>query len=70
MKASSIATHENSFQTTGLDSFGKKFILKEGIYTIKGSAETIKIMDCARDNGDKSFFYPEETAKKKIILHF
>lgn len=70
MKATSIPTHENSFQTTGLDSFGKKFILKEGTFPIKGTAETIKIMDCARDNGDKSFFYQEETAKKKIVLHF
>ena len=70
MKASSIPTHENSFQTTGVDSSGKKFILKEGTFTIKGTTETIKIMDCARDNGDKSFFYQEETAKKKIVLHF
>jgi hypothetical protein len=36
MKASSIPTHENSFQTTGVDSSGKKFILKEGTFTIKG----------------------------------
>jgi N-acetyl-anhydromuramyl-L-alanine amidase AmpD len=70
MKATSIPTHENTFQSTGVDSFGKKFILKEGIFTIKGTAETIKIMDCARDNGDKSFYYQEETAKKKIVLHF
>jgi N-acetylmuramoyl-L-alanine amidase len=70
MKASSIPTHENSFQATGLDSFGKKFILKEGTFPIKGTAETIKIMDCTRDNGDKSYFYQEETAKKKIVLHF
>jgi N-acetylmuramoyl-L-alanine amidase len=70
MKATSIPNHENSFQTSGVDSAGKKFILKEGTYTIKGTAETLKIMDCARDNGDKSFFYQEETAKKKIVLHF
>lgn len=70
MKATSIPTHENSFQTTGLDSFGKKFILKEGTFTIKGTAETLKIMDCARDNGDQSFYYREETVKKKVILHF
>lgn len=70
MKASSISTHENTFQSNGVDSFGKKFILKEGTFPIKGTAETIKIMDCARDNGDKSFFYQEETAKKKIVLHF
>lgn len=70
MKASSISTHENSFQSSGIDSFGKKFILKEGTFPIKGTAETINIMDCARDNGDKSFYYQEETAKKKVVLHF
>ena len=70
MKAASIPTHENTFQTTGVDSFGKKFILKDGIYTIKGTSETIKIMDCARDNGDKSYYYHEETTKKKVALHF
>jgi N-acetyl-anhydromuramyl-L-alanine amidase AmpD len=70
MKATSIATHENTFQTTGVDGSGKKFILKEGTFPIKGTAETIKIMDCARENGDKSFYYQEETAKKKVVLHF
>jgi len=70
MKASSILNHENTFQANGLDSFGKKFILIEGTFKIKGTEETVKIMDCARDNGDKSFYYQEETAKKKIALHF
>ncbi len=70
MKASSITAHENSFQSTGLDAFGKKFILTEGTYTINGTTETIKIMNCARDNGAKSFYYQEETVKKKIVLHF
>ena len=70
MKASSILDHESSFQSTGLDSFGKKFILKEETFPIKGTTETIKIMDCVRDNGDESFFYKEETAKKKITLHY
>ncbi len=70
MKASNIPAHENSFQTTGIDAFGKKFILTDGTFTIKGTTETIKIMDCARDNGDKSFYYQEETVKKKIVLHF
>jgi len=70
MKASSIIAHENTFQASGVDSFGKKFILKENTFLIKGTAETIKIMDCARDNGDKSFYYQEETAKRKILLHF
>lgn len=70
MKASSIVNHENTFQSTGVDVFGKKFILTDGTFTIKGTTETLKIMDCARDNGDKSYYYQEETAKKKILLHF
>jgi len=70
MKASSIAAHENTFQTNGVDSYGKKFILKESTFPIKGTAETVKITICTRDNGDKSFYYEEETAKRKIVLHF
>jgi len=70
MKAANISTHENTFQSNGVDSFGKKFILKDGTFPIKGTGDTIKIMDCARDNGDKSFYYQEETTKKKIVLHF
>jgi N-acetylmuramoyl-L-alanine amidase len=70
MKASSITNHENSFQSNGLDSNGKKFILTEETVKIKGTSETITVMDCARENGDKSFYYEEETIKKKIVLHF
>lgn len=70
MKASDILNHEGTFQSTGLDSDGKKFILTEGTFPIKGTAETIQIMDCALESGEKSFYYPEETAKKKIALHF
>lgn len=70
MKATNIENHENSFQSTGIDSFDKKFILTDETFPIKGTSETIQIMDCARENGDKSFFYQEETAKKKIVLHF
>jgi N-acetylmuramoyl-L-alanine amidase len=70
MKASSIITHEKSFQTTGIDSNGKQFVLKEETVKIKNTTQTIKITDCIRQNGDKSYYYEEETAKKKIVLHF
>ena len=70
MKAASILNHESTFQSSGLDSFGKKFILTDGTYSIKGTSETIRIMDCARENGDKSFYYPEETVKRKIAIHY
>jgi N-acetylmuramoyl-L-alanine amidase len=70
MKASSIITHEKSFQTTGIDSNGKQFVLKKETVKIKNTSETITITDCTRQNGDKSHYYEEETVKKKIALHF
>jgi N-acetylmuramoyl-L-alanine amidase len=70
MKAAGIFNHENSFHTTGIDSNGKQFVLKEEIVKIKNTNETLKITDCVRHNGDKSYYYEEETAKKKIVLHF
>jgi len=70
MKAAGIVNHENSFRQTGIDNNGKQFVLKEEIVKIKGTNETLTVMDCARENGSNSHYYPEETAKKKIILHF
>ena len=70
MKAASISSHENSFQTTGIDSNGKKFILKEISVKIAGSTDSIKLIDCTRENKDKSYYFEEETAKKKIMLHY
>lgn len=70
MKAASINSHENSFQTSGIDSNGKKFILKEFSVKIPNSTESITLFDCLRDNKDKSYYYEEETTKRKIILHY
>ena len=70
MKAASISSHENSFQTSGIDSSGKKFILKEISVTIPGTSDSIKFIDCTRENKDKSYYFQEETAKKKIMLHY
>ena len=70
MKAASIVSHENSFQTSGIDSNGKKFILKEISVKIPNSTESITLIDCVRDNKDKSYYYEEETTKRKIMLHY
>ena len=70
MKASGIINHENSFRQTGIDNNGKQFNLTQETVQIKGTNETITVIDCAMANGDKSYFYQEETSKKKIILHF
>lgn len=70
MRASGLFNHENSFQSTQTDANGKKFILTPENVKIPGTNEYIPIMDCVRQNGDKSYYYEETTAKKKIILHF
>jgi len=70
MKAASISAHENSFQTSGTDSNGKKFILKEISVNIPNTTEAMKLIDCTRENKDKSYYFQEETAKKKIMLHY
>jgi len=70
MKASGIINHESSFRANGIDSHGKKFLLKEETVKIKGTNETLTVLDCSRENGDKSFFYEEVFTKRKIALHF
>lgn len=68
MKTSAILNHENTFPPTGLDSAEEN--LTEGTSKISGNEETIQIMDCARDNGDKSFYYREENTKYRRYNHF
>lgn len=70
MKAISISGHETSFNTSGLDALGKKFILKPKEFQIVGSNDFITIIECVRNNNDKSFYYQEQTLKRKIIIHF
>jgi N-acetylmuramoyl-L-alanine amidase len=70
MKASAIPDYEKTFRDTGIDGQGKKFTLKDSDFKIGITAETIKISNCTREDGFKDFYYDEETAKKKIVLHF
>lgn len=70
MKATSIPAHENSFQQNGIDSHGKKFILRQETVKIPGSDEMMSYTDCRRENGDKSYYYEEVTPKRKIMLHY
>ncbi|NUM31637.1 MAG: N-acetylmuramoyl-L-alanine amidase [Bacteroidetes bacterium] len=70
MKATSIVAHELSFKETGKDSFGKKFNLNEVQVNVPGFTEKLKLTDCIRENGDKSFYFEEIIPKTKIVLHF
>lgn len=70
MKAVSISGHEASFQSSGIDSSGKKFILTTEKAKIKGTTEEITFIDTQRENKDKSYYYEEVAPKKKIVIHF
>lgn len=71
MKASSIPAHEKSFFDTGKDAHGKKFILKEvAIDMPQDPTGPLKLVECKRESGDKSYYEEDETEKKKIVLHY
>lgn len=70
MKATSISSHEKSFRDSGIDAFGKKFILTPETVSIPGDSSKLTLLDCRRDNSDDSFYYKEIVPKKRIVLHF
>jgi N-acetylmuramoyl-L-alanine amidase len=70
MRATSIPAHEQGFRSTGKDSSGKKHILEDFQVTVPGTSEAVPIVKCTRENGDDSFYFKEETPKKRIVLHF
>src|SRR3989304_5905132 len=70
MKATSIPNHEKGFRSTGIDSSGKKHLLKPFGVAIPGLVERIEMIECVWENGDESFFFKEEFTKQRIVLHF
>lgn len=70
MRATSIPAHEQSFRTSGIDSGGKKHVLKSFVIGIPGTAETVSMVRCTRENGDESFYFKEDHPKERIVLHF
>ncbi len=70
MKATSIPAHERSFLNTGIDSYGKKFILKSVTVPVAGSADKLNIIETTRENNDNSFYFTDIVPKERIVLHF
>jgi N-acetyl-anhydromuramyl-L-alanine amidase AmpD len=69
MKASSIPAYEKKFLDTGMDSLGKKFILKRANVPVPGGG-TLSVVDCKRENNDESFYFKEKFPKERVVLHF
>jgi N-acetylmuramoyl-L-alanine amidase len=70
MRATSIPHHEASFMQHATDSVGKKFKLKNVSVPIPGETGKVELTECVRENNDKSFYFEEEIAKERIVLHF
>ncbi len=70
MKATSIPGHEKIFRTSGKDTSGKQHVLTPFAVTVPGTAETVPMVRCARENGDDSFYFQEVVPKQRIVLHF
>ena len=70
MNYTKIPAHEADFLAKGVDSDGKKFILKPFQVAIPGTSESFEVMSCKRDNGDSSFYYNETVPKQRIVVHY
>ncbi len=70
MKATAIPAHEDRFVNSGEDSAKKQHVLTPKTIDIPGTDESFEIIECKPANGDKSFYYEEETEKVRIVLHF
>jgi N-acetylmuramoyl-L-alanine amidase len=70
MNYTKIPAHEADFRAKGVDSDGKKFILKPFQVAIPGTSESFEVMSCKRDNGDSSFYYNETIPKQRIVVHY
>lgn len=70
MNASLVPKHERSFFDTGLDSEGKKHLLRPFSANVPGTGERVAMVECSRENEDTSFFFEAIFPKNRIVLHF
>jgi N-acetylmuramoyl-L-alanine amidase len=70
MRATSIPNHERVFFETGEDALGKSFQISQQSLIVPGERRKLPYFFCQRSNGDQSYFYPDETPKTQIVLHF
>jgi len=69
MLASDIQNHEELFRKNSLDSNNRKMLLLDFDLPIAGTNEKLNFVKCVPLDGDKSYYYEEETLKKRIVLH-
>lgn len=70
MNYKNIPAYEADFRAKGKDSDGKQFTLSPQKVVIPNTADTFEVVTANLASGDKSFYYQEETAKQRIVVHF
>ncbi|MFQ5628641.1 MAG: N-acetylmuramoyl-L-alanine amidase [bacterium] len=70
MLAKDIAAHESDFKKNGVDSAGKKHILRALSVPIKGDNRNLVVTRCKPQSGDSSFYYATKPIKDRVVLHF
>ncbi|HLM66104.1 MAG TPA: N-acetylmuramoyl-L-alanine amidase [Longimicrobium sp.] len=70
MRAKNLPAFEKHFRDNGVDTDGKKFILSPFQANIPGTQEPVDFVECTLKSGDKSYWYHDQTPKKRIVLHF
>ncbi len=70
MHYSKIPAYEADFRSKGVDSDGKTFKLTPGSVPIPGTQQKLDVVTANLVNGDKSFYYAQAVAKKRIVVHF
>ncbi|HEX8831702.1 MAG TPA: hypothetical protein VF705_11070, partial [Longimicrobium sp.] len=70
MLYSKIPSYEADFRAKGIDSDGKQFKLSPSKVQIPNSTQSFEVVGANLANGDKSFYYAEEAAKQRIVVHF
>jgi len=70
MNYKDIPAYEADFRARGKDSDGKQFALSPQKVVIPNTADSFEVVTANLANGDKSFYYQEEKAKQRIVVHF
>jgi N-acetylmuramoyl-L-alanine amidase len=70
MNYKNIPAYEADFRAKGVDADGKAFALNPVQVKIPGTSDSFEVISAKLKSGDASYYYPEETAKQRIVVHF
>lgn len=70
MRVNGIEQHESEFDSTGIDSAGKRHTLIRQSIEVFGEDSFMDYVEVRPASGDESYFYRSRCAKEQIVLHY